>query len=85
MIDKDIAEKIKTSPDWQAVDKHIKEAVIILNQLSDIPDDWDNDKRATELVARKRAISILKHILEPFEVEPPKPTNQSLKKYGIDV
>lgn len=84
MIAPELAAKLQALPEWQALQEHVAEAIVVMDSCSTIPDGEDHDKVAR---GRKEAVRILKQILSPFglEVEPgPDLRKVALRKLGME-
>lgn len=84
MISPELAEKLKSSPDWQALEAHIQECITAMDSCSSIADSDDHDKVAR---GRKEAVRVLRRILEPFYINPTASDDlrkKSLQKLGIE-
>lgn len=83
MLSPDHVEKLKSVPEWIALQAHIDECIIALDSCSSIPDGADF---ALQAQGRKEAVKILNKILEPFYYDP-KPLadkrDESLRKLGM--
>ncbi len=64
------AEKLKSLPEWKALEAHMKECVALFDTCSLIPDSDDHDKAAR---GRKEAVRIITKILEPFQLNVAEP------------
>lgn len=76
-------ESLRSLPEWQALEEHIKAALVQLDRCSDIPDGPDFDRVAR---GRKEAIRTIEHILEPFSEVLPVWQHQSVdmaRKLGL--
>ena len=74
---------IQNHPDFIAFRNHVEGAINILNVCTDIPDDWNAEQKALEVTARKRAIVILRKVLEPLQLQPEQDNSNQRAKYGL--
>lgn len=74
---------IQNHPDFIAFRRHVEGAINLLNQCTDIPDDWPAEQKALEVTARKRAVSILNKVLEPLQIQTDIDNSREREKYGL--
>lgn len=60
------AKKIKSMPEWDALESHLRDCVRALNAVSHIPDDANFEKVAR---GTQYAILLVESILAPFDIE----------------
>lgn len=66
MLSEQEAKQIKSIPEWQALESHLKEAITVLDSVMDIEESEDHDKVAR---GKKYAIKCIEAILAPFDIE----------------
>lgn len=61
--------ELRKSRDVQTLIEYFRAVIEGLNRVDDIPDDWSNERRGEESLARARAIRMLEKVVEPFLIE----------------
>lgn len=76
--------RLSALPEWQALERHLKEARALLDSVSGI--EGDQQERGMRVTARQEAKDIIDKILEPFGfsfTESSEGRNKSLKRIGL--
>lgn len=69
MITHESIKRLRDLPEWHELTRHIEVSMLELDRVSDI-EVKGADAIATETLGRKRALEVLKAILEPFGFAP---------------
>ena len=75
--------KLVKSTDAQKVISHLRYLIGRLDRNSDIPDDWTNEQRGAEVLARKRAVQQLRKVTQPFDDFLPEEEKESTKEGSL--